>query len=107
MYASIRYSVQTNEYLLLTDVPSVVPKNNKVYTLHRSDSLVSGQEFLALGWFFSRVSPIPFLGLVWLFWVWCHPSHFWVRFGFLGVVSWLFWPFSPCVYSVPGLPGLF
>ena len=39
MYASIRYSVQTNEYLLLTDVPSVVPKNNNVYTLHRSDSL--------------------------------------------------------------------
>ena len=45
---------------------------------------------------FSRVSPIPFLGLVWLFWVWRHPSLF---FGpgsaSLGVVPWLFWPFSP------------
>ena len=38
------------------------------------------------------VSPIPFLGQVRLF---------------FGVVFWLFWPFSPCVYSVPGLPGLF
>ena len=49
-----------------------------------------------LGLVFSRVSPIPFLSLVWLFWVWRHPSLF---FGpgsaFLGVVPWLFWPFFP------------
>lgn len=49
-----------------------------------------------LGLVFSCVSPIPFLSLVWLFWVWRHPSLF---FGpgsaFLGVVPWLFWPFSP------------
>ena len=58
--------------------------------------VVSGQEFLASGWFFSRV---------------CHPSHFWAWFGFfgcgvthpifgpgsafLGAVPWLFWPFFP------------
>ena len=69
--------------------------------------LVSGQEFLALGWFFSRVSPIPFLGLVWLFWVWCHPSLFWARFGFFGCGLLDFLAFFPCVCSVPGLPGLF
>lgn len=42
--------------------------------------------------FLGVVSPIPFLGQVRLFWVW--------SLGFFG-------PFSPCVYSVPGLPGLF
>ena len=58
--------------------------------------------------FFSRVSPIPFLGLVWLFLGVLSPIPllgqvrlFWVQsLGFFG-------PFSPCVYSVPGLPGLF
>ena len=70
--------------------------------------VVSGQGFLASGWFFLAcvthpifgpgsallgvVSPIPFLGQV--------------RF-FLGVVSWLFLACFPCVYSVPGFPGLF
>ena len=68
--------------------------------------VVSGQEFLASGWFFSRVthpifgpgwallgvvSPIPFLGQVRLFWVWSP--------GFFGLF--------PRVYSVPGLPCLF
>ena len=38
------------------------------------------------------VSPIPFWGQVRFFLVWSP--------GF-------FWPFSPCVYSEPGLPGLF
>ena len=57
--------------------------------------VVSGQEFLASGWFFSRVSPIPFLGLVGLFWVWCHPSHFWVRFGFFGCGLLAFLAFFP------------
>ena len=52
-----------------------------------------------------------------------HPSLFCAWFGsfgcgvthpifgpvsaFLGVVFWLFWFFSRCGYSVPGLPGLF
>ena len=64
--------------------------------------------FLAL--FPSSLGPgVPGLGLV--FFRVCHPSHFWAWFGsfgcgathpffgpgsaFLGVVSWLFWPFSP------------
>ena len=62
----------------------------------RGFPVVSGQEFLASGRFFLRVSPIPFLGLVWLFWVWCYPPLF---FGpvsaFLGVVFLLFWFFPP------------
>lgn len=80
----------------------------------------SQKAFLAL--FSCSLGPgVPGLGLV--FSRVCHPSHFWAWFGsfgcgvthpilgsgsvFLGVVSWLFWPFSPCVYSEPGLPGLF
>lgn len=39
LYTSIRCSVQTNDYLLLTDVPSMVSIYNKVFTLHYSDSL--------------------------------------------------------------------
>ena len=50
--------------------------------------------------FFSRVSPIPFLGLVWLFWVWCHPSHFWARFGFFGCGPLAFLALFPPVFIV-------
>ena len=39
LYTSIRCSVQTNDYLLLTDVPSMVSIYNKVFTLQYSDSL--------------------------------------------------------------------
>ena len=39
MYISIRCSVQTNDYLLLTDVPCIVSIYNKVYTLAYSESL--------------------------------------------------------------------
>ena len=38
-YTSIRCSVQTNDYLLLTDVPCMVSIYNKVYTLEYSESL--------------------------------------------------------------------
>ena len=38
-YTSIRCSVQTNDYLLLTDVPCIVSIYNKVYTLEYSESL--------------------------------------------------------------------
>ena len=38
-YTSIRCSVQTNNYLLLTDVPCIVSIYNKVYTLEYSESL--------------------------------------------------------------------
>ena len=38
LYTSIRCSVQTNDYLLLSDVPSMVLISNKVYTLHYSHS---------------------------------------------------------------------
>ena len=57
--------------------------------------LVSGQGFLASGWFFSRVSPIPFFGPVGSFG--CGVTHpfFGPGSAFLGVVSWFFWPFSP------------
>lgn len=36
---SIRYSVRTNDYLLLSDVPGIVSIFYKVYTLQYSDSL--------------------------------------------------------------------
>jgi len=39
LYISIRYSVQTNDYLLLTDVPCIVSLDNKVYRLQYSESL--------------------------------------------------------------------
>ena len=39
LYVSIRYSVQANDYLLLTDLPCVVSLYNKVYTLQYSESL--------------------------------------------------------------------
>ena len=39
LYVSIRYSVQANDYLLLTDVPCAVSLYNKVYTLQYSESL--------------------------------------------------------------------
>ena len=39
LYVSIRYSVQANDYLLLTDIPCVVSHYNKVYTLQYSESL--------------------------------------------------------------------
>ena len=39
LYISIRYSVQANDYLLLTDVPCIVSLYNKVYTLQYSESL--------------------------------------------------------------------
>ena len=39
LYTSIRCSVQTNDYLLLTDVPCIVSIYNKVYTLEYSESL--------------------------------------------------------------------
>ena len=38
-YVSIRYSVQANDYLLLTDVPCVVSLFNKVYSLQYRESL--------------------------------------------------------------------
>ena len=38
-YTTIRCSVQTNDYLLLTDVPCIVSIYNKVYTLEYSESL--------------------------------------------------------------------
>ena len=39
LYASIRCSVQTNDYLLLTDVSFIVSIYNNVYTLEYSESL--------------------------------------------------------------------
>ena len=39
LYTSIRCPVHTNDYLLLTDVPSMVSMYHKVLTLHYSDSL--------------------------------------------------------------------
>ena len=39
LYISMRCSVQTNDYLLLTDVPCIVSIYNKVYTLAYSESL--------------------------------------------------------------------
>ena len=39
LYTSIRCSVQTNDYLLLTDVPCIVSMYNNVYTLEYSESL--------------------------------------------------------------------
>ena len=39
LYTSIRCSIQTNDYLLLTDVPCIVSIYNKVYTLEYSESL--------------------------------------------------------------------
>ena len=39
LYTSIRCSVQTNDYLLLTDVPCIVSIYNNVYTLEYSESL--------------------------------------------------------------------
>ena len=45
LYISIRCSVQTNDYLLLTDVPYIVSIYNKVYTLEYSESL-TGSFFL-------------------------------------------------------------
>ena len=39
LYISIRCSVQTNDYLLLTDVPCIVSIYNKLYTLEYSESL--------------------------------------------------------------------
>ena len=39
LYVSIRYSVQANDYLLLTDLPCVVSLYNKVHTLQYSESL--------------------------------------------------------------------
>ena len=39
IYVSIRYSVHSVDYLLLTDVPCVVSLYNKVYTLQYSESL--------------------------------------------------------------------
>ena len=39
LYISIRCSVQTNDYLLLTDVLCIVSIYNKVYTLQYSESL--------------------------------------------------------------------
>ena len=46
LYISIRCSFQTNDYLLLTDVPYIVSIYNKVYTLEYSESL-TGRLFLA------------------------------------------------------------
>ena len=45
LYISIRCSVRTNDYLLLTDVPHIVSIYNKVYTLEYSKSL-TGSLFL-------------------------------------------------------------
>ena len=45
LYISIRCSVQTNDYLLLTDVPYIVSIYNKVYTLEYSE-LLTGRLFL-------------------------------------------------------------
>ena len=39
LYTSIRCSVQTNDYLLLTDFPCIVSMYNNVYTLEYSESL--------------------------------------------------------------------
>ena len=39
LYTSIRCSIQTNDYLLLTDVPCIVSIYNNVYTLEYSESL--------------------------------------------------------------------
>ena len=39
LYVSIRYSVQANDYLLLTDLPCVVSLYNNVYTLQYRESL--------------------------------------------------------------------
>ena len=38
LYTSTKCSVQTNDYLMLTDVPSESSIYNKVFTLHYSDS---------------------------------------------------------------------
>ena len=45
LYISIRCSVRTNDYLLLTDVPHIVSICNKVYILEYSESL-TGSLFL-------------------------------------------------------------
>ena len=45
LYISIRCSVRTNDYLLLTDVPHIVSIYNEVYTLEYSESL-TGSLFL-------------------------------------------------------------
>ena len=45
LYVSIRYSVQANDYLLLTDVPCAVSLYNKVYTLQYSE-LLTGSLFM-------------------------------------------------------------
>ena len=45
LYTSIRCSVQTNNYLLLTDVPCIVSIYNKVYTLQYRESL-TGSSFM-------------------------------------------------------------
>ena len=39
LYTSIRCPIQTNDYLLLTDVPCIVSIYNNVYTLEYSESL--------------------------------------------------------------------
>ena len=41
LYISIRWSIQTNDYLLLNDVPYIVSIYNKVYTLEYSESLTA------------------------------------------------------------------
>ena len=46
-YNSIRYSVQANDLLLLTDVPCIVSLYNEVYTLQYSESL-AGSLFMTL-----------------------------------------------------------
>ena len=46
LYISIRSSVQTNDYLLLTDVPCFVSIYNKTYALEYSESL-TGSLFMA------------------------------------------------------------
>ena len=45
LYISIRCSVQTNDYLLLTDAPCIVSIYNKVYTLEYSESLTGSLFF--------------------------------------------------------------
>ena len=45
LYISIRCSVQTNDYLLLIDVPCIVSIYNKVYTLEYTESL-TGNVFM-------------------------------------------------------------
>ena len=45
LYISIRYFVQTNDYLLLTAVPCIVSLYNKVYSLQYSE-LLTGSLFM-------------------------------------------------------------